>query len=336
MNPTKKEPNLTVSVIIPTHPGQKWLNRCLNAIINTYPVADEVWLIMDGQQLLFEIIPPHEKINHLTTGTPSGPAAARNLGASQASGDILFFVDSDVVVPSDIIAQIKEEFQTDPKLDALIGSYDSTPGRTDFLSQYRNLLHHYVHQTGREEASTFWGACGAIRRSVFEIAGGFDEEQFSNPSIEDIELGYRLRAAGFRIKLCKDIQVKHLKKWEPRNMLQVDFFQRALPWTKLILQQGSLLNDLNLKVSNRWSIVLVFLLVINGLLIFWKPALGWTLILVLSVFLCLNYRLYKFYYQLKGAWFTLRVIPWQVVFYLISGIAFINGLITFYWSSKSL
>ena len=71
------------------------------------------------------------------------------------------------------------------------------------VSQYRNLLHHFVHQHGNSEASTFWAGCGAIRRSVFEEMGGFDEQRFPTPSIEDIELGYRLRQAGHRILLDK-------------------------------------------------------------------------------------------------------------------------------------
>lgn len=121
-------------------------------------------------------------------------------------------------------------FSRELDLAALIGSYDDAPGATNFLSQYRNLLHHYVHQTGNEEASTFWGACGAVRREVFLAMGGFDES-YRQASIEDIELGYRLKRAGLKILLCKALQVKHLKRWEAGSLLKADFCYRALPWT---------------------------------------------------------------------------------------------------------
>ena len=64
-------------------------------------------------------------------------------------------------------------FAEDLTLDALIGSYDDDPAERDFLSQYKNLMHCFVHQTGNEQASTFWSGCGAIRRDVSLAHSGF-------------------------------------------------------------------------------------------------------------------------------------------------------------------
>jgi len=124
-----------------------------------------------------------------------GPAYARNRGAELARGDILFFVDADVVLAADATAQVRDAFREDPQLAAVFGSYDDAPAATNFLSRYKNLLHHHVHQTSRADASTFWAGCGAIRAAMLARAGGFDES-FRRPSIEDIELGRRLRRAG--------------------------------------------------------------------------------------------------------------------------------------------
>ena len=123
----------------------------------------------------------------------------------------------------------------------------------------RNLLHHYVHQTGHEDASTFWCGCGAIRRAVFLETGGFNGG-FGDPSIEDIEFGYRLRRAGRRIRLAKDVQVTHLKRWTARSLLRTDIFARAVPWTRLIIRSRMLPNDLNVKSSARASVALIFVL----------------------------------------------------------------------------
>ena len=64
---------------------------------------------------------------------------------------------------------------TDPDMVALFGSYDDEPAETNLLSQYKNLLHHYVHQTSQEDAFSFWTGCGAIRRDIFMEMGGFNE-----------------------------------------------------------------------------------------------------------------------------------------------------------------
>ncbi len=79
--------------------------------------------------------------------------------------------------------------------------------------------------------------------------------------MEDVELGYRLRKAGHRIKLCKSLQVKHLKRWDVVSMLKADIFQRALPWTEIILRERKCINDLNTGMSGRASVIVTFVLV---------------------------------------------------------------------------
>src|SRR5690606_2894151 len=136
------------------------------------------------------------------------------------------FLDADVIVAPDVVATVSKIFDADRDVAALVGSYDDAPGEPDFLSQYRNILHHYVHQVSNETFSSFWGACGAVRRQLFLEAGGFDES-YGQPSIEDIEFGYRITEAGHQIRLVKSMQVKHLKRWAVWQMIKTDVFSRA-------------------------------------------------------------------------------------------------------------
>ncbi len=64
-------------------------------------------------------------------------------------------------------------------------------------------MHHYVHQQGSEDASTFWSGFGVIKRKLFLKLGGFDIKRYSRPCIEDIDLGYRLKQTGAKIHLAK-------------------------------------------------------------------------------------------------------------------------------------
>jgi GT2 family glycosyltransferase len=293
------------------------------------PQPGEMILVADGAPLPLPGFADPDRITQLATQRRSGPAVARNLGARHAKGDILFFIDSDIVVPRDLISRVQERFRQKENIAALFGSYDTEPFMPNFLSQYRNLLHHFVHQKGNEEAFTFWSGCGAIRKDVFLELGGFDGEQFPHPSIEDIELGYRLKKAGYSIALCKDLQVKHLKKWAPTSMIKVDFFDRALPWTRLLLREKNYNNDLNLKTSDRLSVVAVFLLLLSLFLGFWNTFAAFSAIPIFLIFIGLNVELYTFFYRQRGWWFTLKVIPWHSVFYLISGSAFAVGIIKY-------
>lgn len=323
----KGEPSrgLRVSVIVPVYNGGTTFRRCLFSIKATVPSPVEIIVVGDGDTDGSSQLAEEFGVKVLRFPSPGGPGRARNLGASRATGEVLFFIDADVTVPPHVIDQVATTFQRDPDLAALIGSYDDEPGEASFLSQYRNMLHHYVHQTGCEEASTFWGACGAIRRDVFLAAGGF-VETYRRPSIEDIELGYRLRAGGYKIRLLKSLQVKHWKRWEVRSMVRADLWQRAVPWTELILSGRPFLNDLNTSTSARMSVVLTFGLLGSLVVSPWHPVLLAAAGAMALVLLVLNAKLYRFFLRKRGLRFALQVIPWHWGYFFYSGLGFAIGL----------
>src|SRR4030095_3475777 len=78
----------------------------------------------------------------------SGPGAARNCGARHAQGELLFFVDADVVVPLEAVSCVVKGFEERSDVAPVFGSYDASPRAEGVVSQYRNLLHHFVHQNG--------------------------------------------------------------------------------------------------------------------------------------------------------------------------------------------
>ena len=317
----------SVSIVIPVHVGALGFDKCLASVRALSPPADEVLVVVDGPAAEPMRLAEESGATVLSTPTSEGPARARNLAARTARGDVLFFIDADVAASPDAVGRIQRLFAADSGLDAVIGSYDDAPGQTNFLSQYRNLLNHYVHQVGNERASTFWGACGAIRREVFLRHGGLDET-YAKPSIEDIELGYRLRRAGHRIMLCKELQCTHLKRWTFGTMVRTDFFDRAVPWARLIAAKGGMVNDLNLRWECRLSVVTVFALVagLGGGLAWpwlWAVAAGCGAVLI-----GLNCRFYRFLVGKRGVLFALAAVPFHWLHYLASGFAFPIGVLT--------
>lgn len=327
---------VSLSVIVPVYNDPANLEICLRALGASDHTKHEVIVVDDGSTDETPEVARRHGVRLIVQRERSGPAAARNRGAEAATHHYLFFVDADVRVQPTTLGRVAARFSEDPSVDAFFGSYDARPGAQNLVSQYRNLLHHYVHQTGNEEASTFWSGCGAIKRSVFLEVGGFDPG-YGKASIEDIELGARLRRAGYRIALVKSIQVTHMKRWSLWRMVQVDVLKRGIPWTLLILRQGKIPNDLNLRHGQRLSALLAAALVVTLGVAPWLRAAGvfdgsiwpWWLLAsaCLAGIVALNLDFYLLLARVKSPLFVLLALPLHVLYYLCSGVAFAIGLV---------
>lgn len=242
----------TLGVVIPATDRPPTLQRCLAALEAGARKPDSVVVMAKPEG--------------------AGPAAARNLGAAGCAADVLVFVDSDVEVHPEALALIERRFVADPDLAALFGAYDDDPAHPALTSRYRNLLHHHVHAEGAGEAETFWAGLGAVRREQFEAVGGFDADLFPQPSVEDVELGMRLRRDGARIVLDPQVRGRHLKGWTPASMVRTDFGRRGVPWARLLLREGSDSTALNLGWRRRASAAASVLLL--GSLLARRPRLA--------------------------------------------------------------
>jgi hypothetical protein len=222
----------TLSVIVPATDAPPTLERCTEALQRSSGPADEI-IVVDGPQ-------------------EANAARARNLGAARAHGQVLVFVDSDVVVHADALERIREAFGRDRELVALFGSYDDEPAAPGIVSAFRNLLHHHVHQSSPGRATSFWTGLGAVRSDAFAAVGGFDE---SVAFMEDIDLGMRLaRRPGYTL-LDPELLGTHLKAWTVRSMVWTDFANRGIPWVRLLLRHRHSASGLNLSWRHRLSAV---------------------------------------------------------------------------------
>ena len=326
---------LKLSVVIPVHNGGEDLEKCLRALTKSTRLPDEVVIVddasTDGSASLaaqFGTVIQHQ------SHPPIGPARARNLGVARTQGDVVLFLDADVMVHADTLALIERHFVEHPQIDALFGSYDDQPPHRDLVSFYKNLEHHFVHQHSQTEASTFWTGLGAIRRRVFLSLGGFTEG-YTRPSIEDIDLGVRLRAAGYRIHLCPDIQATHLKHWNLRSLVRTDIFDRAIPWTELILSGSRLPADLNLDWKSRVSALCLWGLFPLLLLGLWFPPAWIGVLMSAGLAILLNMPLYRFFYQKGGLWFTTGSIVLHFFYFLYSSLTFALVWIGYFLSRKN-
>lgn len=310
-----------VSVIVPACNAVPYLERCLQPLLSQTGCAFEVIVVDDASRDRTAEVAGALGAQVLRLAGNAGPSRARNTGARHARGEFLLFIDSDVAVRPGIVARVCEYFDSHPEVAAFFGSYDTEPAEKGLISEYRNLLHHFTHQQGNEEASTFWSGCGAVRRAVFLEAGGFDEHEYPR-CIEDIELGYRLRQAGHRIVLLRDLFCTHMKRWTLVSMVKTDIMGRALPWTRLMVKRRNAPNDLNIKQTQKLCVALMGLALLSIPLAWFTP---WTLAggaAALLLIVALNASLFRFLIQARSLWFALRSIPLQWLYFLYSGVSY--------------
>lgn len=331
-----------LSVIVPAHQGASVLPLSLGALAAS-DLARTSWELIvvddassDGTGELAQQWA--DRVVSLS-GRPHGPGYARNRGAETAAGEWLVFIDADVVVHRDTLRCFVAAIEADPSMDAVFGAYDEAPPAQGFLTQYRNLLHRYVHLMSAGPTETFWAGCGAIRRSAFVEVGGFDERRYTRPQIEDIELGYRLGDRGHRIVICPEIQGAHLKHWRFLGSLRTDLLDRGIPWVLLLLERRRLARtaNLNLKRGERAKAFLVgsALPLLIAAAAMRQPLLGLVATLILLSVALSNLPLFTWFARQRGPLFALAVVPFNLGYYLMSGFSVAAGVAAYLLRRRS-
>lgn len=319
--------SLRISVIVPAYEAAHYLLKSLPPLIELREagLVDDVVVVDDCSPNSFTRDTAEELgATVICASENGGPGAARNLAASTSTSDLLWFVDADVVVHPNAVKRISGAF-SDDNIHALFGSYDDNPPAPGFASQYKNLLHRYYHSRSDGQASTFWSGCGVVRREQFLSLGGFDTEQFKKPSVEDIELGYRIRAAGGLILLDPAFLCTHLKEWSLKEVVMTDVLKRAAPWSKLLATSPKIENNLNISVDERiragiaglWA--LSMLVAMTGL--FW-PVSFYAFGLLTTTVVISNWELLMYFSVRRGFLFGLAALAFHQVYYIYSAATF--------------
>jgi GT2 family glycosyltransferase len=335
-SPELRRPSL--SVVVPVRNGGRDFERCLLRLRDSFLTDYELIVVDDGSTDDSADLAARAGATVFRHPTPLGPAAARNWGARVAKAPLIFFLDADVAVHPRTLGLALARFEIDRGLSALFGSYDASPAAPGIVSQYRNLLHHFVHQQGTFEqgiraAHTFWTGCGLIRRDVFLSFGGFDPGLYPRPAIEDIELGYRLTRAGHRIVLARDVLATHMKRWTLREMVRTDIFSRGVPWTILLKRTGTIETDLNVKLDQKASVALTgvaLLATLACVITAWAGLIG---LASVAAIVALNRSFLGFLARRKGVAFAFAALPLHLIYYCCCGLSVV--IAQYYWYTKA-
>lgn len=230
-----------VSIIVPAYRAEAHLEACLRGceaqnvdrsfyeviVVDDHSPDGTAELARQGTAQLVQ----HEENR--------GAAAARNSGAAAATGEVLLFVDSDVIPGPGLVEGVLSVFglgeavATGGSARVATGRYSAEPANDTAFARYKALWTWYCwEQSGAQSgtSSHVQGALTAIRADLFSELGGFDES-YQGGSVEDYELSLRLREAGERIVFDGRLEGRH--HFPGFRTCARNYWDRARMWSRL-------------------------------------------------------------------------------------------------------
>jgi len=257
-------------------------------------------------------------------GGHAGPAAARNLGVGQATGEILLFIDADVEVEPGSLKRISAVFQQRPEVSALVGIRTPQPLNPGLVPAYWALWKFHMYtRAGGEEIDFFSTNRGAMRREAFDAVGEFDT-RYRQADIEDFTFGYRLRELGHRIILDRDFQVRHHFPTLVSSLRKT--IRRTAQWAQVFADRRRFDRvDVTAGRGILAGILLLALLALAAGLIF-RPLL-WAGLILAAFYLVSQAGLFFFILRHRGPFFTLGAIGVNLLFNLALALGAVYGLV---------
>ncbi|MDP2744485.1 MAG: glycosyltransferase [Dehalococcoidia bacterium] len=191
---------------MPAYNASATLPGCLRALGRQILPPEEVIVVDDGStEESANLVKGHDV--HLLHQPHQGPAAARNLGAQSAKGDLVFFTDADCEPAEDWTAEMVRPF-SDPNVIGVKGAYRTRQheivarlAQCEFEERYDRL-----EQSSSIDLVDSYAA--AFRSEALRQSGGFDRA-FTQANNEDVDLSYRLARAGLYLVFNRHAIVYH-------------------------------------------------------------------------------------------------------------------------------
>lgn len=189
-----------VSVIIPCYNAEKTLRACLESVFAQDHRPVEVVVVDDASTDSSPTITEEFPCRLVRVPANGGVSAARNLGAAHTTGEVLFFLDSDVALAPDAIRNAVAALAEDPSCGCVYGVYAAEPLIDDGpVERYRTLHLHHALSRGAGVTMSAIFALAAVPRRVFDEIGPFDENLRSaedDDYSERLLTRYRIRLSG--------------------------------------------------------------------------------------------------------------------------------------------
>jgi len=226
----------SISVVIPCYNASTTIERAVRSVLATGYEPLEIVVVDDAstdgsseivEQLAEHFSPTVRLVRHHQN---QGPAKTRNTGARTATGELLFFLDSDTEMRPDTLTRFISSII---EADVVIGIYDAEPLNRGTVPVYKALLYNYFFSVrGRIPYEVFDCSRAGIRAEVFRETGGFREDIKRSMDFENEEFGYRI-CRKYRMVLDPKVMVRHeFPYWWK---LTRTYFSRVAYWVEFFV-----------------------------------------------------------------------------------------------------
>lgn len=315
--------SVLLSIIIPTHNSQNTINNLLLSIhtsqFNNFKDI-EVLVVDDGSRdntrnLVRKLV---EKLKFKLVLHPLrknlGPAKARNYGVKKTKGKYVLFLDSDVILAKSTL-RYAYQLTKDKKIKAFTGIWHYQQKTNKFFPNFkamRDWVYWFIEREKYARYYLFSTRIAGIEKKLFQTIGGFDET-FPEPTVEDIELTYRIEKQA-KIRFSPELLVYH--EFEDFWPIAIKYFKRSRDWV-LLYQKRLRFDPVATSKKEAFKAILAAMLVLSLLLGFINFLFFYFALLIALQFTNLEWYFWSFVYKQKGALFLLESIFFSILLYLI-------------------
>ncbi|MBI4847425.1 MAG: glycosyltransferase family 2 protein [Nitrospirae bacterium] len=319
--------------MVPTYNAARFMPDLLGSIFRNKVDDMEVIIVDDCSKDDTVKIAKNFPLKVIELGKNGGPAKARNIGVAEAKGDIIFFLDSDVIVLDGAIKEVKDYFDKNPTEKCIIGVCATEPLNKGFVPRYMAMFE-YIHLIGTPEnkVSVFAPRCGAIKKDFFQKIGGYNES-YKGADVEDFELARRINRTD-PIILVRNVMVKH--QFAGFRQAVRNYFKRAVMWVHLFFKERKLDNAGPTSPGNGIAAICSFL---SFLTLFFIPFINeakLVFFILFHAFVFANLKWWNFMRKEAGLLFALRALFLNYFLGIDIMIAAIYAVISYPLSKKEI
>ena len=304
-----------ISVVIPNFNNALTIGECLNAAFASKYENFEVVVVDDcSEDNSIEII-RRFPCKLIRLESRSGTSKARNTGAQNSEGEIIFFTDADCLLREDTLSIINRTFTGRAPEVVIGGTYTRMPYDKGFFNIFQSVFVNYSETRDIGNPDYIAAHAMAVDARIFRESGGFPEKYL--PISEDVEFSHRLRRSGCALVMNPDIQVRHIFDFSMIRSLR-NAAKKTCYWVRYSLENRDVLIDsgcasAELKINViSWGLNLL-------LLLWWGVSQVNEILFPVAVVLIINIfvsrRLFRAFFDTKGAVFAGLAILYYIALY---------------------